>query len=75
MAGSATLLVVALYFMSKEPAQTPADIIDVVKMLGEVRYAGKDKKLLEKQYFVDLVALVRIHTGLEFKEEKAKLVK
>ena len=75
LAGTAVLAVAAIYFMSKEPGKGQADIIDDVKILGEVRYTSKERKLLEKQYFVDLVALVRFHTAIEFKEEKAELVK
>ena len=48
LAGSAVIAVAAIYFMSKEPEKGQNDIIDDAKMLGEVKYASNDKKLLEK---------------------------
>ena len=64
-----------IYFLSKESEQKPNDIIDDIKLLGDVKYSDESKKLLEKQYFIDLIALVRVHTGLEFKADKAEMIK
>ena len=40
LAGSAMFAVAAVYCMSKEPAKGKADIIDDVKMLGEIKYTS-----------------------------------
>ena len=51
-----------------------ADVIDDVRLLGEVRYApavANQKKLLQKKYFIDLVALLSFHVKQEFREERA----
>ena len=73
LASSAALAGMALYYFSKQQKQL-GDIIDDVKYLGEVKYTDKDKKLIEERYFTDLVALVRMHTAIEFKAEKAELI-
>ena len=53
-----------------------ADVIDDINLLGEVKYTQeKDgSKLLEKKYFVELIALITFHVRQEFREEKSELV-
>ena len=75
VAGSSLLAIAALYLMTKEPEKVQEDIIEAVKLLGDAKYASEDKKLLDKQYFVDLVAIVKFHTQIEFKSEKTQLIK
>ena len=48
LAGSAMFAVAAIYCMSKEQAKGKADIIDDVRILGEVRYTSNEKDLLDK---------------------------
>lgn len=53
-----------------------SDVIDDVRLLGTVRYSNDDgRKLLEKKYFIDLVALVTFHVRSEFREERGELLK
>ena len=52
-----------------------SDIIDDVKHLGIVKYEGADKRLIQKKYFIDLVALIRFHVRSEFHEQKVELLK
>ena len=51
------------------------DVIEDVQLLGAVRFATvKGRRLLEKDYFVDLVALITFHVRNEFREERATLL-
>ena len=51
-------------------------MIDDINLLGPVRLidAKDGTKLLEKKYFVELIALITFHVRQEFREEKAELV-
>ena len=55
-----------------------ADVIDDVSLLGDIRYTitkDEDKrKLLDKKYFIDLVALITFHARKEFRDEKKTLL-
>ena len=56
---------------------TVHDIIDDVTLLGDVKYAqtnGDAPKMLQKKYFIDLVALVTFHVKQEFRAEKTELL-
>ena len=57
------------------------DVIDHAQELGEVRYddspsqqSDGGRKLLEKKYFTDLVALITFHVRQEFREERTTLL-
>ena len=59
-----------------------ADIIDDIKLLGDVRYSEVKSKgdntqlrLLNREYFIDLVALLTFHSRAEFHQEKTELLK
>lgn len=58
-------------------------MIDDARLLGGVKYAQKNSgvngqttsaRLLQRKYFIDLVALITFHVRVEFKAEKAKLL-
>ena len=54
-----------------------ADVIDDARLLGQVRYTESQdsgSKLLQKKYFIDLVALITFHVRSEFKVERARLL-
>ena len=72
-AGSAALAGIGLYLFSRQQKQY-GDIIDDIKHLGAAKYTDDDKKLITEQFFTDLVAVVRMHTSIEFKAEKAELL-
>ena len=74
-AGTSLLAIAVLYYLTKEPAKIQEDIIEAIKLLGSAKYDSKENKILQKQYFVDLVAIVKFHTQIEFKAEKAELTK
>ena len=74
-AGTSLLAIAALYYLTKEPVKIQEDIIEAIRLLGDAKYDSKENKILQKQYFVDLVAIVKFHTQIEFKAEKAELTK
>ena len=67
---------------ANEKPDLMADIVDHANELGEVRYrddktsqlSTSSRKLLERKYFTDLVALVTYHVKAEFRTEKVKLL-
>ena len=77
-AAAATLFAGALCFllMRRQRNAGSGDVLDDVKRLGEVKRQTVDGKIiLERRYFCNLSALVTFHQRLEFREEKAALVK
>ena len=76
-AAAATLFVGTCYLLFKRTkAQTINDVLDDVRRLGQVNRLTVDGQvILERSYFCNLSALVTFHQRLEFKDEKATLVK
>ena len=76
-AAAATLFVGAIYLLLKRRSSSSVnDVLDDVRRLGQVKRLKVDgQEILERSYFCNLSALVTFHQRLEFREEKAALVK
>jgi len=76
-AAAATIFLGAVYLLFKRRTSSSVnDVLDDVRSLGQVKRLIVDgQQILERSYFCNLSALVTFHQRLEFREEKAALVK
>ena len=80
--GSAFLLYRSRKQVQQRDPKVIQDVLDDVQLLGEPCFSDKltssdskdQDKLLDKKYFIDLVALITFHSRAEFKEEKKALL-
>ena len=56
-------------------SKAKSDLIDDLKLLGELKHSKNDENLIDEDYFVDLVALLTFHTKKECQKERSSLLK
>ena len=55
-------------------SKAKSDLIDDLKLLGELKNNKNDENLIDEDYFVDLVALLTFHTKKECHKERTSLL-